>query len=124
MYIQHIKGEFMTPKSDPDHRSIGKRIQHARKKQKLTQEHLAEITELSPSHISHIESGKTKVSLPSLIAIANALHTTVDNLLHDNIEISYESFDKDFRVLLEDCSVREKGVIFQASVQVKKALKG
>ena len=66
----------------------------------------------------------TKVSLPSLIAIANALHTTVDSLLHDNIEISYESFDKDFRDLLEDCSVREKEVIFQASVQVKKALKG
>lgn len=88
MYIQHIEGEFMTPKSEPDYRSIGKRIQHARKKQKMTQEHLAEITELSPSHISHIESGKTKVSLPSLIAIANALHTTVDNLLHDNIEIS------------------------------------
>lgn len=44
MYIQHIEGEFMTPKPDLDHRSIGKRIQHARKKQKMTQEHLAEIT--------------------------------------------------------------------------------
>lgn len=42
----------MTPKSDPDHRSIGKRIQHARKKQKMTQEHLAEITDRCiPRHV-------------------------------------------------------------------------
>ena len=97
------------------------RIERLRKR--LSQEKLAEMTDLSTSHMSHIESGKTKVSLPSLIQIANALHTTVDSLLHDNIEASYEAFDKDFRDLMEDCTVKEKEIIFQASVQVKNALK-
>ena len=108
---------------EPDYTAIGNRIKQARKRQKITQEKLAEMTDLSTSHMSHIESGKTKVSLPSLIHIANALHTTVDSLLHDNIEASYEAFDKDFRDLMEDCTVKEKEIIFQASVQVKNALK-
>ena len=108
---------------EPDYKSIGNRIKQARKKLGITQEKLSEITEVSTSHMSHIESGKTKVSLPSLILIANALHTTVDSLLHDNIEASYEAFDKDFRDLIEDCTVKEKEIIFQASVQVKNALK-
>ena len=108
---------------EPDYKAIGNRIKQARKRQKITQKKLAEMTDLSTSHISHIESGKTKVSLPSLIQIANALHTTVDSLLHDNIEASYEAFDKDFRDLMEDCTVKEKEIIFQASVQVKNTLK-
>ena len=58
--------------------------------------------------MSHIESGKTKVSLPSLISIANALHTTVDSLLHENIEATYDAFDKDFKDLLEDCTKRKR----------------
>lgn len=113
----------MNSKSEPNYKSIGKRIKNSRKKQHITQEQLAETTDLSPSHISHIENGKTKISLPSIILTANALHTTVDSLLHDNIEASYDSFDKDFKDLLEDCTVREKEVIYQSSIEIKKALK-
>jgi transcriptional regulator with XRE-family HTH domain len=113
----------MGSKFEPDYKAIGIRIRQARKKQNMTQEKLAEMTDLSTSHMSHIERGNTKVSLPSLIMIANALHVTVDSLLHDNIEASYEAFDKDFHDLINDCSPQEKEVILQASVQVKKALK-
>ena len=41
---------------EPDYCAIGKRIQKTRKSQKITQEKLAELTNLSPSHMSHIES--------------------------------------------------------------------
>lgn len=108
---------------EPDYIAIGRRIRNERKSQKMTQERLAELADLSTSHMSHIESGRTKVSLPSLILIANSLHATVDDLLHDNIEASYEAFDKDFKDLISDCTPKEKDVIFQAAVQVKKALK-
>ena len=113
----------MGPEFEPDYKAIGNRIKQARKKLKITQEKLAEMTDLSTSHMSHIENGKTKVSLPSLILIANALHTTVDSLLHDNIEASYEAFDKDFRDLIKDCTVKEKEAIYQVSVQIKNVLK-
>lgn len=108
---------------EPDYCAIGKRIQKTRKLQKITQEKLAELTNLSPSHMSHIESGKTKVSLPSLISIANALHTTVDSLLHENIEATYDAFDKDFKDLLEDCTKKEKEILYQSAVQIKNILK-
>lgn len=106
-----------------NYRSIGKRIRAARIECGMTQERLAEMTDLSPSHISHIESGKTKLSLASLVQIANVLKTTPDSLLYDNISISMEAYDKDFKDLIEDCTIREKEIIFQSSIQVKKALK-
>ena len=55
---------------EPDYKAIGNRIKQARKRQKITQKKLAEMTDLSTSHMSHIESGKTKVSLPSLIPVS------------------------------------------------------
>lgn len=110
-------------RSEPDYYAIGKRIQRTRKAQKITQEKLAELTDLSPSHMSHIESGKTKVSLPSLISIANALHTTVDSLLHENIEATCDAFDKDFKDLLNDCTPKEKEILYQSALQLKPVLK-
>ena len=78
---------------------------------------------LSSSRISHIESGKTKLSLIALLAIANALGTMTDSLLYDNIELLVDSYDKDFKDLLNDCTAWEKKVILEAARQVKIALK-
>ncbi len=63
--------------------AIGQRIRKHRKAQGLTQERLAEIVEVSPTHISHIETGVTKLSLPALVRIADALDVRVDALLYD-----------------------------------------
>ena len=106
-----------------DYNAIGRRIRTARKELKLTQENVSEQVNLSVPHLSHIECGRTKVSLPSLISIANALHTTVDSLLYDNIEASRDAYDKDFKDLLRDCDADEKSVILAAAQQVKAALK-
>ena len=110
-------------KYEPDYVAIGKRIRNARKSLGLSQEKVCELTDLSPSHMSHIESGKTKVSLPSLILIANALETTVDALLHDNVIITADAYDKDFKDLLSDCTLRERQCIYVAATHLKEALK-
>ena len=55
---------------------IGMRIKAERLRQNMSQERLAEIAELSITHTSHIETGNTKVSLPALVKIANAMGTT------------------------------------------------
>ncbi len=106
-----------------DYIAIGKRIRTARKDLKLTQENVSEQVNLSVPHLSHIECGRTKVSLPSLIHIANVLQTTVDALLYDNIEATRDAYDKDFKDLLSDCSPKEREVILTAAKQVKAALK-
>ena len=102
---------------------MGQIIRRLRKERDLTQEELAEKVSLSIPHMSHIERGRTKVSLPSLILIANALNTTVDNLLYDNLSVSVDAFDKDFKDLLADCTEDEKRVVYAAAEQVKHALK-
>ena len=43
---------------------------------------------LTSQHISHTEVASTKISLPALVKIANALHTSVDKLLYDSVQAS------------------------------------
>lgn len=52
---------------------IGQRIRHYRKACGLSQEALAEEVGISVTHMSHIETGNTKLSLPVLVNIAEAL---------------------------------------------------
>ena len=56
-----------------DYYEIGQRIRKMRKVHELSQEELAEIIGISTTHMSHIETGNTKLSLPVLVAISLAL---------------------------------------------------
>ena len=61
--------------------SLSKRIYELRKSNGMSQEDLAEKINLTEQHISHIENGYTKLSLPALVAIANALSVDCNTLL-------------------------------------------
>ena len=86
---------------------IGKRIKERRKQLGLTQAALAELSEIEPSNISHIERAATKLSLPTLVSIANALEVSVDELLYDSLKksahVSLPLIDK----LIADCTPTE-----------------
>ncbi|MBQ2464755.1 MAG: helix-turn-helix transcriptional regulator, partial [Treponema sp.] len=45
-----------------DYIKIGQRIRDFRKEKKMSQEQLAEQIGISPTHMSHIETGSTKLS--------------------------------------------------------------
>lgn len=64
-----------------DLRIIGCRIKEIREKKNLTQEELADLAEISPTHISVIERGVKVPKLDTFIAIANALDVSADELL-------------------------------------------
>lgn len=68
-----------------DYKAIGKRIKITRIKKGITQEAVSDIIDITPAHMSNIETSKTKVSLPTLIEIYNALSVSVDMLLCDNV---------------------------------------
>lgn len=112
-----------------DYRAIGKRIKIARIKlgsdftQEFTQEVLSERTGISLPHISNIETGKTKLSLPTLINIANALSVSVDELLCDNVVHSKAVFEKEAAEVFEDCSDFEVRVIVDILKSTKEALR-
>ena len=86
-----------------DYKAIGKRIKFARIQTDITQEHLAELASISPSHMSNIETGTTKVSLTTIVAIANALQVTTDDFLCDNVIQCKVQFQRDIAKLLAGC---------------------
>ncbi len=106
-----------------DYAAIGLRIQAVRKARGVSQEALCNLTNLSQPHFSHIECGKTKPSLYTLVSIANALGTTADSLLYDSITVSVDSYDKDFKDLLTDCTEEERRILLETAMQLKAILR-
>lgn len=76
-------------KNKIDLTAVGKNIRYYRKQNNISQDRLAELSELSSNYIGQIELGNKQPSLESLIRIANALHVSSDLLLSDLIEKSH-----------------------------------
>ena len=104
-----------------DYSAIGIRIRRIRKEKGLTQQKLAELSGQEPSNISHIERGATKLSLQTIVNIANALEVTVDELLCDSLAADSISFEKSASGILPDCTHRER-IIITESMRVLKEL--
>lgn len=66
-----------------DYYKLGQRIRKYRKAQNLSQEALAEKAGISVTHMSHIETGNTKLSLAVFVKIAEILEVQTDDLLYD-----------------------------------------
>ena len=106
-----------------DYVSIGKRIRAIRTSKKLTQAMLAELSHVEPSNISHIERAATKLSLPTLVSIANALGTTLDELLYDSLEKNEHISVQSINSLLSDCSASELKAITEVIKTTKSILR-
>lgn len=108
---------------DIDYVSIGHRIREIRKAKRLSQATLAEISDVEPSYISHIERGATKASLITLIRIANALEVTLDELVYGSLvkssHISVGLIDR----LLSDCTPDEIKAIAEIIKTTKNILR-
>lgn len=96
-----------------DYQGIGARIKHYRNQKKITQAQLAETSSVEPSNISHIERGATKVSLPTLFRIANALEVSLDDLVYDSLEKSWHISNKELNQILSDCNDKELKAIVE-----------
>lgn len=110
-------------KNDLNYAAIGYRIRNARKKKGMTQEQLATHTDLTVPYISNIENNHTKLSLVTIASIANALETTVDNLMYDNLGVLHNSYDADLKEIVDDCSEAERKVILDMVKQLKHSLR-
>lgn len=106
-----------------DYKAIGKRIKIARIKADFTQERLAETVEISPTHMSNIETGTTRVSLSAIVNLANALSVTVDDLLCDSVVKSKVQFEKDIAAVLDDCDEHEIRIIKDMAQALKETLR-
>lgn len=93
-----------------DYYKIGQRIRKIRKAHGLSQEELAEKVDISTTHMSHIETGNTKLSLPVLVDIAAALEVRTDELLNDGSATTGTALDE-IATVLERCSAQEAKLI-------------
>lgn len=74
-----------------DYYKIGDRIRFYRESKMLKQNYVASKIGISNSHMSNIETGKTKPSLEIICAISRVLEVTIDELLiNDKITQNYK----------------------------------
>ena len=106
-----------------DYKIIGTRIKALRTQKHLTQAVLAELSGVEPSNISHIERAATKLSLPTLVSIANALGVTLDELVYDNLKKSAHVSVALIDELLCDCTDAELKAIAEVIKTTKNVLR-
>lgn len=102
---------------------IGNRIKEVRTAKGWTQAKLAEESGVEPSYISHIERAVTKLSLPTLICIANALGASLDELVYTNIAKSAHISVGMIEKLLADCTPEEISAIAEVIKTTKSVLR-
>lgn len=85
--------------TDLDFKEIGLKIKERRKAVGITQEYIANVLDVNPSHISNIECGRANPSLTALVKIANILHCGVDDFVSG--EYTYKT-DNEIETTLDD----------------------
>ena len=108
---------------EPDYKALGKWIRIARINADMTQDRLSTMLEMSPSHMSNIETGSTRISLTALVSIANALGVTVDDLLYDSIVHARPQLERDIQQIVDSCDDYELRVVKDVTQSVVDALR-
>lgn len=98
---------------------IGQRIRRYRKACGLSQEALAQKVGISVTHMSHIETGNTKLSLPVLAKIAEELSVGIDALLSDAPKPDKAKLSAEVQEILDSFEIDELPV----AVEVLRALR-
>lgn len=104
-----------------DYERIGMRVRRFRQMKGLSQERLAELVDISVTHMSHIETGRTKLSLPVFVALAEVLDIRTDELLHDSAP-DRDSVLKEFAAILDTCTPQQARCIADIAKAAKASI--
>lgn len=66
-------------------------IRNERKNKRITQEELAEMLEVSPTHVKHIESGHRKPYIEILFGLAKILNISLDGVVFPKNETPHDA---------------------------------
>ena len=105
-----------------DYAAIGKNIRAVRKARNLSQEQLAEKIWISTTHMSHIETGGTKLSLAVLVDIAAALHVGTDELLSTQPFLEKNDTCDEIRSIIQSCSSAQARVLLDLLKAAKRSI--
>ena len=93
---------------------IGSKIKEARERAHLTQEELAEIIDISPTHMSVIERGVKTPKLDTFVKIVKALNLSADALLLDGMDQVNDSIVAELSVRLGRLCDEDRNRILKA----------
>ena len=102
-----------------NHQILGAKIKSLRKKKKLSQQTLSELIDISPTHMSYIESGIRSMSLETFVALAN----TPDILLSESLKHNTRAYTNEITEVISDCNEYERRILFENLKATKKVLK-
>ncbi|MBQ3510440.1 MAG: helix-turn-helix transcriptional regulator [Peptococcaceae bacterium] len=105
-----------------DYYAIGQRIRKVRKAHGLSQEQLAEQVGISKTHMSHIETGNTKLSLPVLVDIARSLHVSTDDLLFEAGNLHTQAMTQEVFDIMNSCTYQQAQVLKELLKTAKTAI--
>ena len=105
-----------------DYYAVGQRIRKVRKARGLSQEELAEKVGISTTHMSHIETGNTKMSLPIFVELAAVLEVQTDELLHDDSPTSRSASVAHIADMLDNCTTQQIRIIEDIVKAAKESL--
>jgi len=104
-----------------DYYNIGQRIRTYRKARQLSQEELAEQVGISVTHMSHIETGHTKLSLPVFVQLTKTLQVRAEDLLEEKKEGSVAA-QQELAYLLAQCTPQQQHILVDILKAAKIAL--
>ena len=102
-------------------KEVGARVREARKKCGLSQAVLAEKLNISPSHMSDIETGHTNYGVDILMRITEVLQVSADELLRTNVPQVDAVYAAELAELMKGCSSAEKEAMLQTLRNMKTA---
>jgi len=91
-------------------KELGAAIRAARLSKGITQEQLAELADITPTHEKHIESGHRSPSVEVLFHIVKALDLSLDNCLFPAQDTGAGRL-REIEILLSQCGEMELNVI-------------
>jgi len=99
-------------------KALGSAIKAARTENKITQEQLAEMIGVAPSHIKQMEAGNRNPSVEVLYKLARTLNFSVDDVFFPSRKDDQELLYKIERSL-QNCNVHELRVVYSTISALK-----
>lgn len=93
---------------------LGNTIRQARLDNHMTQEKLAELVQITPTHLKHIESEHRKPSIEVLFALSSVLHFSLDALLIPKESREQAKRKNELNLLISSCTDNELKVLIAA----------
>ena len=111
-------------------KAVGLRIQEARKAVGISQSQLAEMVNISVSHLSAIETGRSNFGVDILMRITEILKVSADSLLRTDIPEVSAIYGGEIEEILKNCppiqieamikTLRQMKDVFQSAAQAEK----